>query len=119
MYINLGTMDEEAVDRLNGAGVLNVPEEQDHARQDGTMVSGWQGSSQPWFEELIRDTGIGRIRQARGGGQVSGDGKSTYEWRIVEFDGEMMEEYAEDEEDGPDRGIGSATPKRKVDEMNL
>ena len=118
MYVNLGTIDDEGMEKLEEAGVLSASKEQNQSKQDGGLISGWEGSGQPWFEELIRDTGIGRIRQARGG-QVSGNGKSMYEWRIVEFDGEMMGEYADDDGEGPEYGIGSATPKRKMDEMNL
>ncbi len=61
--------------------------------------------SNPWFEEMIQGSELGRIKRRRGG-ETSADGKTTVEWEVVEFG-----------DDTGDMG-GGAAPKRKLDNLN-
>ena len=66
---------------------------------------------QPWFEEVIEGTKLGKINKSRGG-EVSRDGKSRWEWSVVEFE----------EGEGPEgngEGEGKVTGKRKAGEMGV
>ncbi|EON69007.1 hypothetical protein W97_08265 [Coniosporium apollinis CBS 100218] len=56
----------------------------------------------PWFEEMVQQTRLGRIKRQKGG-HTSNDGSMRVEWEIVEYEG--------DTEDG------TVTGKRKIGEM--
>ena len=40
----------------------------------------------PWFEELVEDSRLGRLRRRRGGHSI-GDGLATVEWEVTEWSG--------------------------------
>lgn len=68
---SIGAEDEKNVDQ----GVLRTTQ-----REVGTEIIG-----QPWFEDLIEGSELGRLRRRRGR-QTSADGKTRVEWEVVEFD---------------------------------
>lgn len=53
----------------------------------------------PWFEELVEDSRLGRVRRQKGG-HTSEDGSASVEWEIIEWTNDT------DEEDG-------ATPSKR------
>lgn len=63
-----------------------------------------QARGAPWFEEIVRNTSLGRFRQQRGGHSDSG---VQVEWEVTEWTG------------GDENGeSGSATPsKRKIGDI--
>ncbi|KAI9703482.1 MAG: hypothetical protein M1820_005786 [Bogoriella megaspora] len=44
----------------------------------------------PWFESVVEDSRLGRIKRQKGG-HTSRDGLSTVEWEVVEIDGSTAE----------------------------
>jgi hypothetical protein len=63
-----------------------------------------QARGAPWFEEIVRNTRLGRLRQQRGGHSDSG---VHVEWEVTE--------WTEGDDDGDS---GSATPsKRKIGDL--
>jgi hypothetical protein len=64
-----------------------------------------QARGAPWFEELVENTRLGRIKQQRGG-HSSHDGRVRVEWEVVEW---------EEGDDADDEG-GSPS-KRKYREV--
>ena len=71
------------------------------------VAEGREITGQPWFEEIIEGSELGRIRRRRGG-KSSSDGRSRVEWEIVEFEGEAGEESMES-------GMGNG--KRKIGDV--
>lgn len=62
-----------------------------------------QGQGAPWFEEIVQNTRLGRIKQQRGG-HSSRDGGVRVEWEVMEW---TEADDADDE--------GTTTPsKRKI-----
>lgn len=56
----------------------------------------------PWFEEMVQQTRLGRIKRQKGG-HTSNDGSLRVEWEIVEYEGDIED--------------GTVTGKRKIGEM--
>ena len=80
------------------------------SRQGNKEVRG-----QPWFEEIIEGTRLGRIKRRRGG-KVSHDGRERVEWSVVEYEeGDMEGEEAEQELGGEE---GERGGKRKAGEIS-
>lgn len=70
-----------------------------------------QARGAPWFEEIVENTRLGKIKQQRGG-HASNDGSVRVEWEVVEWTGE------EEAEDADDEGVAAAaTGKRKLGEL--
>ena len=114
MYVSLGSLGVESMALLNDAGVLpsmdlgNVHEEKSTETTDLLKEEeGRETSGEPWFEEIIEGSTLGRLRRRRGG-ETSTDGKTRVEWEVVEFNGE-------DEHGSTESGIG--TGKRKIGEF--
>lgn len=115
----MGSLRSSSLELLQDAGLLQAtpegsrspskPQEQVITRQstrNGNREVGTQNREvrgNPWFEEMIEGSELGRIRRRRGG-QVSKDGSETVEWEVVEIGGE--------EED-----TGGTTGKRKLGEF--
>lgn len=102
--VNLSSLRNESVERLQEAGFLAVPEEAsteaeavNEPSQQSPVVpqqgSGRQVRGVPWFEELVEGSELGRIKRRRGG-QTSADGRTKYEWEIVEVGGEEADTTA-------------------------
>ena len=93
IYMNIGSLQRDSVDRLEDAGLLQGAGSEDSKRmQTGSpetkqMVNPGEGREvrgTPWFEELIQGSELGRIR--RRGGQISSDGHTKVEWEISEYE---------------------------------
>ena len=65
------------------------------------VISQREFTGNPWFEEIIEGSELGRIKRKRGG-HTSADGKSKFEWEVVEMN------------DDDQVGLASAS-KRKLD----
>lgn len=93
IYINLGSLKSESVDRLENAGLLstatgNGERPQVAGSESGEVTTTGQGreiQGTPWFEEMIEGSQLGRIRRRRGG-ETSLDGKAKTEWEVTEFE---------------------------------
>lgn len=112
IYINLGSLKSESVDRLADAGLLSTAVGDDEGSQGSgnaasqvtTTGKDREVRGTPWFEEMIEGSDLGKIRRRRGG-ETSLDGKTKTEWEVTEF------ESGSGEDDGV--GIG----KRKHDSL--
>jgi len=93
IYINMGSLKSESVDRLQTTGLLSAPigdEERpqtagDQPRSVATTGQGREVRGTPWFVELIEGSELGRIRRRRGG-ETGIDGKTKTEWEVTEFE---------------------------------
>ena len=94
VYINLGSLRNESLERLEDSGLLSSiqneskAQDQDETDKPNELASSPQGREMrgnPWFEEIIEGSELGRIKRRRGG-NTSGDGKSMVEWEITEFE---------------------------------
>ena len=95
IYVNLKTLRSESFDRLEDAGLLSglsSEEEKEEARESNEPPQQVNAIGQareirgnPWFEEMIQGSRLGRIRRRRGG-ESSSDGSTKVEWEITEFE---------------------------------
>ena len=94
IYVNLKTLKSEDVDRLQDAGFLSGvsedesegPHESDKGSRKVTSIGqGREVRGNPWFEEMIQGSELGKFRR-RHGGETSSDGKTKVEWEITEFE---------------------------------
>lgn len=102
MDVTLGSLWGESVDLLEGLGWLEN-ESSDEEGSDGRVApprptSGtMSGRGIPYFEEMVEDSRLGKIKRRRGG-RVNADG-SEIEWEITEIEGEegdtVMKEVVE------------------------
>lgn len=67
-------------------------------------VLGTRHRGAPWYESLVEDTALGRVKRQRGG-HSSGDGSYEYEWEVTEWT-----------EGGDDEG-DNIPGKRKIGEV--
>ena len=112
--VNLDSLQSASLAILAEIGVLPsvIPDEEvpTSKRNDAPMAQVAQGTEvrgQPWFEEMLEGSELGRWRRRRGG-KTSADGRTKVEWEIVEYDGN-------DDRDMLEGGIG--TGKRKHGEL--
>jgi len=97
--LTLGSLIDEDLDRLGDLGLLDGVdnENEGNAIASATPVSGTRqiiarsnnsaglhNRGAPWFEDLVEDSPLGRIRRQKGG-QASQDGSVVYEWEVVEW----------------------------------
>lgn len=89
--VSMGSLDSASVSLLNDAGLL--PTVQDKEVNAGMIgdhtelaIQSREGErrGQPWFEEMIEGSELGKLRRRRGV-EMSADGRTTVEWEIVEF----------------------------------
>lgn len=100
IYVNLNSLRSESLERLQDAGLLAASEEAngENSQQNTAIIQqdGRQGreiQGVPWFEEMVEGSELGRIKRRRGG-KTSADGRTKYEWEIVEIGGEEGEATA-------------------------
>ncbi|KAL9098660.1 MAG: hypothetical protein Q9163_005722 [Psora crenata] len=108
--VNMGSLKSESVEMLQDAGLLEPSfddSENKETRDASTSLAKRtlrEIRGNPWFEEMIEGSDLGRIKRIRGG-RTSSDGNTTVEWDIVEIGVE-------------EEGIGGiATGKRKLGEF--
>ena len=116
--VNMGSLRSSSLELLQDAGFLQASPE--HSRSPSSpreKIKTGQKENQktelaaqsrevqgnPWFEEIIEGSELGRIKRRRGG-RVSKDGRERVEWEVVEVGGE--------EED-----TGGTTGKRKLGDV--
>lgn len=91
--VNLGSLENSSLLILDEMNILPSPENEEiqpeEAPSESVVVRSGNREikGQPWFEEIIKGSHLGRLKRRRGG-ETSKDGSSTVEWEIVEFDGE-------------------------------
>ncbi|KAL9044687.1 MAG: hypothetical protein Q9214_002190 [Letrouitia sp. 1 TL-2023] len=110
VYVNIGSLKSDSVEKLEEEGLLsNVeatnPEPQRPELHRGEVTTSSQQrevQGNPWFEEMIEGSELGRINRKRGG-RSSTDGRSKVEWEVVEFSSEP-------------RDTSTGTGKRKLDQ---
>ena len=116
IFVNLGSLKNESVEKLEEAGILSeasTEEGQDRIDTGGIsreVADPAHGQARevrgnPWFEEMIEGSELGRIKRRRGG-ESSADGKTTVEWEVVEYETESGDI------------AGSGAPKRKIGNLN-
>lgn len=75
--------------------------------QRNVVSSEPQSRGAPWFEEIVRNTSLGRFKQQRGGHAESG---VRVEWEIVEWT---------EGDDADDEGGASSSSKRKIGDVEV
>ena len=95
IYVNIGSLRRESMERLEEAGILpsvgSGDKEMVQTATGGTkraadLGQGREVRGTPWFEEMIQGSELGRIKRRRGGG-TSSDGHTKVEWEITECEG--------------------------------
>ncbi|KAG6999595.1 hypothetical protein G7Y79_00033g067830 [Physcia stellaris] len=115
IVVNLSSLRNESLERLQDAGLLSAPEEASNeavsdqeAPRNRTAVTRRSSDREvrgvPWFEEMVEGSDLGRIKRRRGG-KTSTDGRTKYEWEVVEIGGDEAESTA------------TSTAKRKLGVM--
>jgi hypothetical protein len=117
--VSLNSLEDESIQKLGNMGILPSIQDSDEEEREnqGAITAAQSGNreirGQPWFEEILEGSELGKLRRRRGG-KVSADGSSSVEWEIVEYDGTPGTNT-------PDTGrdaSGSAAPnKRKHEEV--
>lgn len=113
--VNLSSLRNESLERLQDAGLLSAPEEASNELVSGQEVPQHRSAvlhrsndrevrGVPWFEEMVEGSDLGRIKRRRGG-KTSTDGRTKYEWEVVEIGGDEAESTA------------TSTAKRKLGVM--
>ena len=92
--LTLGSLFEEDLDKLQDLGVLDLPtgkEEGDDIAPAASAQLAAFGPAQgvtnrgaPWFESMVEESRLGRIKRQKGGHTTS-DGSVQVEWEIVEW----------------------------------
>ncbi|MCJ1248703.1 hypothetical protein MMC30_005922 [Trapelia coarctata] len=88
--VNLSSLRGEGLNALAAIGLLpSIADGEEERGEQGALSTtqaetGIEIRGQPWFEELIEGSELGKIWRRRGG-QTSADGKSMVEWEVVEF----------------------------------
>ena len=106
----MGSLKSESVERLQDAGLLDGQEEGEKTPSEPTSKQATKDiitreiRGNPWFEGMLEGSKLGKIRR-RKGEHTSADGSTTYEWEIVEIEGN----------DAEDTGVGTA--KRKLGDV--
>ena len=79
--------DEEPADTAfdTGEGGVLLTREGRTAENGQTVTRHYGGKGAPWFEEMVENSRLGRIRRTQGGG-VNSNG-ARVEWSVVEIDG--------------------------------
>ena len=96
---------EEAEGSVN-AGVAAT----DQSREVTTRPTHYmQNRGMPYFEELMENSRLGRIKRQRGG-QTSQDGRTVVQWEVIEIGGDDEPTPMETE---PDAGTGETSNKRQ------
>lgn len=106
--LTLGSLFEEDLETLEDLGLLGRDEEEDDSedteeqtthitKKAGSGLASYFGTFQPaihrgepWFEEMVRDSRLGRIKRQKGG-YTSADRSQTIEWEVVEITNDGQE----------------------------
>ena len=90
--LTMGSLSSESLNLLGDIGLLpSISDEEVHengaskSEQMITRAEGREIKGQPWFEDIIEGSELGKIRRRRGG---ETDGSTTVEWEVFEFNTE-------------------------------
>ncbi len=74
-----------------------------------------QNRGMPYFEELVENSRLGRIKRQRGG-QTSQDGRMVVQWEVIEIGGDDEPTPMETEPDiaGTEEGGGNSNKRQKL-----
>ena len=92
----MGSLRSDSLERLQDTGLLDGQEEsvrtdvEPVSRQVTRETTSREVRGNPWFEEMLEGSQLGKIRRKKGG-HISADGSTTYEWEVVEIEGGDME----------------------------
>lgn len=103
---------ERSVGGADGPGVLVSATQPTAQEPTGLPAHRMQNRGMPYFEEMVEDSRLGRIKRQKGG-HTSRDGKTTVEWEVVEIGSDEptpMETTSETAADG-----GSRNKRQRVD----
>lgn len=105
--VNLNVLEKKSVNSLDELGILPSFEDDNEADEPARKIHRQSGSQdvtgEPWFEEMINGSALGRLKRRRGG-NISADGRSKVEWEVAEY------------EDGSDLSEGAViSGKRKIE----
>jgi hypothetical protein len=116
----LGSIFEEDLEKLEeegllggeGVGAEDEGDDEDEQRMEVVQrrfgpLLGTRHRGAPWYESLVEDTPLGRVKRLKGG-HTSGDGTVEVEWEVFE----LTQSEGEDSEDGD-----IAPGKRKIGEV--
>lgn len=94
LYTDLDSESESGLVKDDEAQVDNdthIPTTEPPARTSGRSrgvgLHRMQGRGIPYFEEMVENSRLGRIKRQRGG-QTSADGRATVQWEVIEIGGE-------------------------------
>ena len=86
-----GNVDQEdhiPTNESQEGGVDGPPEAPDPPGELSTMSQhSMQNRGMPYFEEMVENSRLGRIKRQRGG-QTSQDGTTTVQWEVIEIGGD-------------------------------
>jgi hypothetical protein len=106
MDVTLGSLWSESLGVLEGLGWLDGESSEE---DEGRIVRSSEGSmgnrGMPYFEEMVEDSRLGRIKRRRGG-QVGADGR-VVQWEVTEIEGDHGDAFMEgmsEEGSGPAEG---------------
>ncbi|KAI6894241.1 hypothetical protein KC318_g10958 [Hortaea werneckii] len=104
--------DENSSERIGGGAMAPASASSMMPQQRGsTMVHRMQNRGMPYFEEMVENSRLGRIKRQRGG-QSSTDGTSRVEWEVIEMGGEDEDEPMPDTARSGDAAAADNGPKR-------
>lgn len=91
-------------------GVDEGPEDPERSRQLSMQSThSMQNRGMPYFEEMVENSRLGRIKRQRGG-QTSQDGRTVVQWEVLEIGGDDEPTPMETE---PDPAAGGNSNKRQ------
>ena len=89
--VAIGSLSSDSLGLLDDIGLLPTIDDREddseysmQSKQLKVQTEGREIKGQPWFEDIIEGSELGRIRRRRGGEAVT-DGLATVEWEVVEF----------------------------------
>jgi hypothetical protein len=94
--LTIGSLLDEDLEKLGELGLLDdlkdneeeglsaSHEQQRAAVTTSTLVGVVNHRGVPWFEDLIEDSQLGRLRRQKGG-HTSADGSMTVQWEVMEW----------------------------------
>lgn len=101
---------EEHIPVHNEKGELMTDIQRTGASRDSTAVRRMQNRGIPYFEEMVENSRLGRIKRQKGG-HTSQDGRMTVQWEVVEIDNTEPSSPMDAE---PDAGVETRAKRQKM-----
>ena len=106
IYLTVGSLLDQDQDLLADLGFLSAGDTSDDDDEEAPHTEP-QSRGAPWFEDLVHNTPLGRLKQQRGGHAANG---VRVEWEIVEW-------TEGDEAKDNDQAPPAAATKRKLSDI--